>query len=255
MSATREFVLFLAVLGVLVLGIVFTVGSDLVERSASQTASVALVAATPVDEVEAVADVVDPAVVRAARQEELREQVMAYRAQERDNSIFIVREGQPELPLEDEDRATDQIVSEVVLCPYYAPFAGFWPRGIEMVVDENGRSFYQRLDGLAGEDERTLLLQLPLPIAPTGSRCVPSDVVGVANDGSLIRNNETSLYGIFGGQTVVGYALDGFPIYGRDDGMAVDACGGAYGVAGYGYVLQSQRSTILNCFSGTPVAI
>ena len=59
------------------------------------------------------------------------------------------------------------------------------------------------------------VLQLPSRTMPAASpSCIGSDVIGIANDGSLIRNDELSLYGVFGSETRIGYALDGLPIYG-----------------------------------------
>jgi hypothetical protein len=65
-----------------------------------------------------------------------------------------------------------------------------------------------------------VVLQLPLPFGPQGKTCLSYDVVGVALDGSLIRNNEHSLYQVFGSETLIGYALDGFPIYGLNKSSA-----------------------------------
>jgi hypothetical protein len=84
--------------------------------------------------------------------------------------------------------------------------------------------------------------------------CVASDVIGIATDGSLIRNNEVGAYGVFGGGTLVGYALDGFPIYGVSEQKA-DICGGAMVGGQYRYVISSERATIINCFAGAPVAL
>jgi hypothetical protein len=78
--------------------------------------------------------------------------------------------------------------------------------------------------------------------------------VGVAKDGSLIRNNEARLYGIFGEQTLVGYALDGFPIYGISESV-VDACGGVSVAGQYRYQLSVERENIINCFAAKPIAL
>jgi hypothetical protein len=79
-------------------------------------------------------------------------------------------------------------------------------------------------------------------------------VIGITIGGSLIRNNEVGVYGVFGGDTLVGYALDGFPIYGTS-GQKTDICGGGMIGGQYRYMISSSRGTIINCFAGTPVAI
>jgi hypothetical protein len=99
------------------------------------------------------------------------------------------------------------------------------------------------------------VLQLPTRTTPsTNPTCLASDVIGIATDGSLIRNNEVGLYGIFGADTLIGYALDGFPIYGAGVG-AVDACGGVVVSGVYRYQIQLKNETIINCFAGTPVSL
>ena len=82
--------------------------------------------------------------------------------------------------------------------------------------------------------------------------CLYSDVVGIAQDGSLIRNNEVGLYSVFGSDTLIGYALDGFPIYGKIKESG-DKCGGSVVNGQYRYSLSDQREFILNCFSAPPV--
>ncbi len=95
-------------------------------------------------------------------------------------------------------------------------------------------------------------LQLPLVTIPVSNpACIPTDVVGVALDGSLMRNGEASLYSVFGSETIIGYALDGFPIYGVSTERS-DLCGGRIVSGQYRYELSSKRATLLNCFSGTP---
>jgi hypothetical protein len=84
---------------------------------------------------------------------------------------------------------------------------------------------------------------------------LPTDVVGIAQDGSLIRESEMALYGVFGGETLVGYALDGFPIYGSNPGAATDHCGGMMVGGQYRYYLSPERDSVINCFAGVPVTL
>ncbi|MBY0310345.1 hypothetical protein K2Q16_04345 [Patescibacteria group bacterium] len=102
----------------------------------------------------------------------------------------------------------------------------------------------------------SILAQLPLRTSPFPSpACLPQDVVGIATDGSLIRNNEVALYTVFGSETLVGYALDGFPIYGVNAYAKTDACGGIMVGGMYRYFLSTEREHILHCFSGAPVSL
>jgi hypothetical protein len=100
-----------------------------------------------------------------------------------------------------------------------------------------------------------VVLTLPLRLLPVANpSCIGSDVVGVATDGSFIRNDELSLYSIFDSGTLIGYALDGFPIYGTTDQLT-DRCGGAVVEGTYRYFVSPERETILSCFSGVPLKL
>lgn len=169
------------------------------------------------------------------------------------------------LVLEVEENST-----EVKLCPGYIIYSGLWPASVVKVeVVEGARVVYQEvaLDSslaattttssvvLAPQTEKDILLQLPIRTSPMPSAaCLASDVIGVAQDGSLIRNNEARLYGVFGSDTLIGYALDGFPIYGVAE-VPSDACGGQVINGQYGYYLSAERETVLNCFSSIPTSL
>ena len=104
--------------------------------------------------------------------------------------------------------------------------------------------------------ETEVVIQLPLRSVPLGTAsCLPTDVVGIAKDGSLIRNSEVTLYAVFGADTLIGYALDGFPIYGARSGVALDECGGTGAIGQYRYYLEAERGYILNCFASEPISI
>ncbi len=144
--------------------------------------------------------------------------------------------------------------SAAVLCPSYRPYTSFWDARDLTLMESEGARILSR-----GEISPTsipeLVLQLPVRTVPSGNpSCLSSDVIGIANDGSLIRNDEVALYGIFSADALIGYALDGFPIYGSGNG-AGDACGGVTTPSGYRYELSSERDTMINCFAAAPVLL
>ncbi|MDA8597171.1 hypothetical protein N9L26_02425 [Candidatus Pacebacteria bacterium] len=97
-------------------------------------------------------------------------------------------------------------------------------------------------------------LRLPLtPVATGGQICLDSQLIGVALDGSLIKNNDTWRFRTFSESTLLGYARDGLPIYGPGvDDSLLDACGGYVGPAGYQYHLRPNEPFIIGCYSGMP---
>lgn len=142
-------------------------------------------------------------------------------------------------------------------CPVYNPYQGNWsPQGITMEASEGARVVYRVAQAVAPltEGSKEVLLQLPLYPMAGAPTCVGSDVVGIAQDGSLIRNHEVGLYGVFGENTLIGYALDGFPIYGTSE-QNTDACGGSLAAGGYRYYLSDTREMILHCFMAAPVRL
>jgi hypothetical protein len=169
----------------------------------------------------------------------------------------------------DEDILDSLISKSPKYCPGDVVYAGQWPVGdIKYEQTEGALVFYTEAEEIVELSRATTssstepifetlyvknnLLQLPVtPVLSISSHCLPTDVVGVALDGSLIRNNETSLYGLFGSGTLVGYALDGFPIYGVSS-AETDVCGGTVLNGAYGYYLSEDRNTILNCYSAVP---
>jgi hypothetical protein len=153
------------------------------------------------------------------------------------------------------DLATSSVAT-AVLCANYAPYRGFWDaRALAVAQSEGAILISQTVQEINGSSSIQTLVQLPARVLPNGTTaCIGSDVIGIANDGSLIRNDEVGLYGLFGSDTRIGYALDGFPIYGTGP-LAVDNCGGRVAGGQYRYELQNGSATILNCFAATPVTL
>jgi hypothetical protein len=144
---------------------------------------------------------------------------------------------------------------------YHHGGAGWDTSGLIIAEVEGARLVYREVPHPAmassseGAPSRDVVLQLPLGSIPSSHQsCIASDVIGVAKGGSLIRNNEVGVYKVFGAETLIGYALDGFPIYGADSSKT-DVCGGKMVAGEYRYQLSAKRDTIINCYAGSPVAL
>jgi|AntRauTorckE6833_2_1112554.scaffolds.fasta_scaffold08410_3 hypothetical protein len=169
---------------------------------------------------------------------------------------------EPDLPeVIDSDLATTTeeglaAVTGLDQCRVYAPYLGFWDARNLSVVASEGATLVVRVNQLpSGSSTETTMLQLPRRSAAAPDQsCISSDVIGIANDGSLIRNDELDLYSVFSSETRIGYALDGFPIYGTGSAM-VDQCGGRLVNGQYRYELQVEQDTIINCFSAAPIML
>jgi hypothetical protein len=153
-----------------------------------------------------------------------------------------------------------------LLCADYELIAAVqtWPaREIQRAEREGSRVYYTTGAARATSSAttstvtltETVLLQLPMQFVPVGPKqCIPTPVIGIALDGSLIKNQESSLYRLFTNETLIGYALDGFPIYGLSE-AATDECGGRIVQGQYRYELADTRPTIINCFNGVPQTV
>lgn len=104
---------------------------------------------------------------------------------------------------------------------------------------------------------KTAALSKPLisfpqsPVVNTTPSCVPGGVIGVTLNGSLMHNTDASFYKGYGAEYLIGYARDGFPIYGYYEG-AVDQCGGYVHANGYRYTISPDRAYVVGCFKGIP---
>jgi len=141
------------------------------------------------------------------------------------------------------------------------PNIGRWPlEGASMNIDGSTRTFYTEEEVTTAaqssstpaevEVVETTLLTLPTNPAFLGaSNCLPSAVVGVTNGGILLFNSDVRQYASWSSQQLIGYARDGFPIYGSYEG-AVDECGGYRHPAGYRYTLSPDREYLVGCYQG-----
>jgi hypothetical protein len=260
---TRDFILFILTIAFLLIAITATVSRDLssdfiepeyhFSETDEHTTYDAVLTESPPDE--------RPSRLTALREKisQLGEtQIIASKPVEEN----IVSEG------EREDVVAD-IPGSIDYCEDYAKLTSVWvPNNLMFEVIEGARLIYRKVEGgvfvessLDGSTttpaiNREVALQLPIRLVPVSIKsCITSDVVGVALDGSLIRNDEQGLYGIFGSETLLGYALDGFPIYGSGGVLQTDSCGGSAVSGEYRYYLSPEREGVLGCYSGVPVRL
>ena len=272
MIRTRDFFLFLLTVGFLVLCIGLAVTEDLGLGREKENVKEKLVFATDSgDEVAAVV-VESLPTARAQKLAQMREKIAASAGQ----SISAVNEADEEgveVASTETNVATTTASSEekIWYCDVVSKTTAVSIAGAKFKEVEGARVVYQ--DGplvpttptvvASGSPAGSLMasseivvLELPLRTTPLSSAsCIPSDVVGIALDGSYIRNEEYAVYAVFGGETLVGYALDGFPIYGQNNTVATDRCGGSMLEESYKYYLSKDREAVLGCYAGAAISL
>lgn len=246
MLRTRDFILLFTTIVFLVLAIGFTIVAP--SLSPSPTSNT-FIPAEPVDTIGA--EVETTILDRSTRAANLRNKIA-----ESGEVILSAPVPEPSTPSSQEEEmviANDSVTPQQ--CPQYQLYRGSWPLvGVEIVVTDVSRQYSIPQPAIGTSTPEGLLL-LSLPVYPVvqGSLCLPSDVVGVALDGSLIRNSEASLYSVFGAETLIGFALDGFPVFGLGGaGEVLDECGGIPRSDGYRYQLAAARDHVLSCFRAAP---
>lgn len=252
MFRTKDLVLLLLIVAFLVIAIIYAATSNVEtetqNRFAQNTPEITSVSAEVVESEKSTLS-------REERLAKMRELIEKSELVTISESIETESEPSPETSTSD----LMTVESEPILCPAYNSFANpYWPVGeIQQQSVEGVRQYFTSTMTTVGTSSsstvsKNVLLTLPQPFIPSGSNnCLSSSVIGAALDGSLIRNNEVGLYSLFNNQTLIGYALDGFPIYGVGS-KATDSCGGRIELGQYRYELSSERPTIINCYRGTP---
>lgn len=105
------------------------------------------------------------------------------------------------------------------------------------------------------ETVTTALLTMPLlPVKLAVAACVPSEVIGVSERGMLLFNRDMRAYSSVPENVRIGYARDGFPIYGVYSGE-VDQCGGYEHPTGYRYTVSPEREYVIGCYVAEPQAL
>jgi len=260
MIRTRDFVLIFTIVVFLVAAIGATIFDQW--RTDRQVAGDSIADTQTIGDIASTSDLVLAAALpedqndRAARLAELSAKIAQV---DFDDSTEPIVEPEIELPelatstilVESEEVSKETMEPEqtVITCANNVSYAGFWDARDLVVSNREGAIVVERLIGTTTQTVLQLT-ERSLPAAtPT---CLGSDVIGIANDGSLIRNDEFAFYGIFANDTQVGYSLDGFPIYGVGPSQS-DICGGMMLAGQYRYELSAERDTLIGCFSSTPL--
>jgi len=147
------------------------------------------------------------------------------------------------------DDTTIVTTSLVYTCPGYAEYNTPWPRVVSITESEGSRVVASSISGT-----EQVLAVLPVRTVYTGRFCLTSDVIAISQTGALIRNSEKAGYQVFSETMLLGYTLDGFPLYGMTD-RTTDECGGAYVDGTYRYYLSPARDEILHCFGAPPISL
>jgi len=180
---------------------------------------------------------------------------------------LIISKPEPEEPTTTDKIAIkkDEVImpiNSIQLCKNYHPAFIPWTTAKILSEEREGvRVFYSlpmvNAVGTSTQFElETVHAVLPIREIPSNKPlCISGDVIGIAKDGSLIKNNEQKIYSVFGETTIIGYALDGFPIYGLSQNHQTDVCGGIMIDGSYRYYLNKDREGILGCFSGIPATL
>lgn len=264
MIRTREFVIFLTVVAVLLLGITSVLLSDgggsnrvLGELSKSYVPEPKAMSASVIDYTD---ENVDSEAYEQRRQQ-LRDKVLAYQSKDSDWSEYFVLFAEENIDLPSESEEVENLPGRglVRLCDDYQMVASTWPQQVSLIEQEGARLLYDkdRASTAVAFDPSAVLAQLPLNSLPKNdSYCLPYDLVGVTLDGKIIKNADVAILKSNTANPVqVGYALDGMPIYFSASEQMVDECGGALVGEQYGYVVDPNTSTVLSCFSSRPVSL
>lgn len=114
-----------------------------------------------------------------------------------------------------------------------------------------------RLISHINTDANNIVSSLVLPILHSRAAedtCIPHTIAGVSVDGSLIHISDGPRFRNYDENMLIGYALDGFPIFGaRENESELDACGGTDPGTGYQYHISAEGNFIISCFASPPV--
>jgi hypothetical protein len=249
MIRTRDFILFILTFCFLVLAIIFTITNNRTPAFLNVQFD---------DEVPTVGGVTDTE--PQINEEDTRQSTIA-RLREKIKQSPIVSQASVQVPepetVKEEgsqpdtpEAETDAVVVRLQMCTGASDgllVASKWPRtGVSVELVEGVRVAVYR-DAVGARQ----LLLFPSAQSNTAEICLDSEVIGVTTSGSLMFNTDAIAYQNTSVETLIGYARDGFPIYGRYEGTT-DVCGGYMHPTGYRYSVSPDRPFILGCFASTP---
>jgi hypothetical protein len=258
MIRTRDFLLFLISVGFLIVMITAETARQFFGNRGEDIP----VVATPTFSDGALPDFSAEVAVRAGvdRQgniERLREQLASFLALPPTETILLAPPT-AEAPIATSTTTEEEIpiaLSVALLCGGYTSYVGPWPNESMTIEEQEGmRVISVKNDEGAGGEEIVAALPIRTLGTPISPSCLPNDVVAVSKSGGLIRNNEASSYLAFPEHVLVGYTIDGFPLYGFTT-QETDYCGGMTVDDEYRYYLSASRETILNCFVAPPASL
>lgn len=258
MVSTKELVYFLGIVLFLILGISITVflkspaGSGLFSKS-STSLELATVTEAVLEQ-----EVVEGDEKKGFSREENLKNMRAKIAsnpnliEEAESSPLFIPKEPSEDSRDDEKNDEEVVLGKINTCSEQINLENSWVATGVSFSELGSLREVIRTDLNTGEGKTVAWLPT-FKSANGGENCLNSSVVGIALDGSLIKNDENGLYSIFSKETLLGYARDGFPIYGLNDGVKTDKCGGINEGGQYRYYLSSDRDGVLGCFSASPV--
>lgn len=258
MIRSKDLVLFVVILFFLGIAIFATLAHSIVSNGASQDQQVAFVAS---DDVQHSAYTEEKVLDRTSEVQRLREKLAS-------ENVVVEAVPSVETPVED-DEPSESGAGELLLCPALEntlAYARTWPlKDVRVLSQGSSRivaqvTYTQKQTHASSsattsvsmpQEELKTLLQLPLqPIQTAQTNCVPGEIVGVTTSGSLMFNNDARLYRNRGSEELLGYARDGYPIYGLYQGQT-DECGGYVASGGYRYSISAERDYIIGCFTAS----
>lgn len=252
---TKHFVLILGAAAILLSALVYFWTKDVSLSGGDNTAGIFFSLAEQTEEVTYAAEVnVSGLNDRSARLAELRNKIASTFVPKLEENVLVE-------DILDETESFALETGEIFLCNNFQTFSGAWnPKGLTFEVVEGARLLLRNEVVILNAAQRTVddvVLQLPIRsvLLQSERNCLPSDVVAIALDGSLIKTADYSLYSIFGHETLIGYTLDGFGLYGLNLETKVDSCGGSIVEGEYRYYLSKERQGVISCFSSGAISI
>lgn len=259
MIRTRDFLLFLISVGFLLVIITAETAKQYFARNGDDVP----VATTPAFDENAPSDISAEVVMtddidRQANIGRLREKLRDFIANPPEPETSLSAPPPDSKPLETSTTTEDDVPAtptSVLLCGGYFPYTGTWPNQLLSIDVQEGVRVVSAKSVEAGGEAEVIVV---LPIRTIGSSvspsCLPTDVVAVAQSGSIIRNNEAGGYRAFPDHVLIGYTLDGYGLYGYTT-KETDHCGGAMMDGEYRYYLSENHEIVLNCFVAPPVGL